>query len=194
MDTPQDHTGSAPRIEPVVDPDEEVRDLLARTLLHDGEPLHLFSTLARHPRLMSRFNVLGGFFLTRGTLAPRDRELVILRVAWRTRSVYEWGQHVLIGADAGLDPDEIRAVTTSTPHDPWGPSDAALLTFTDELLAATDVSDPTWAAVAAFLDERQLLELVCLVGFYRMISGVLRAVGVQPETHLPGWPEDADGR
>lgn len=42
--------------------------------------------------------MLGGAFLARGLLAGRDRELVVLRTAWRTGSAYEWGQHVLIVA------------------------------------------------------------------------------------------------
>ena len=35
-------------------------------------------------------------------LSTRHRELLILRVAWRTHSGYEWAQHSRMGADAGL--------------------------------------------------------------------------------------------
>jgi hypothetical protein len=33
-------------------------------------------------------------------LSPEQRELLILRVAWRTRSGYGWNEHSHVGADA----------------------------------------------------------------------------------------------
>src|SRR3974390_3619748 len=36
------------------------------------------------------------------TLEQADRELLILRVAWRTRSGYEWNQHHRMGGEVGL--------------------------------------------------------------------------------------------
>ena len=44
------------------------------------------------------------------TLAVEQRELLILRVAWRTRSGYEWSQHSRMGADAGLTAAQIDAI------------------------------------------------------------------------------------
>ena len=45
------------------------------------------------------------------TLSARTRELLILRVAWRTRSGYEWAQHSRMGADTGLTTLHLDAVT-----------------------------------------------------------------------------------
>lgn len=178
-----------PRIAPVDEPDDEQAALLAKTLLDDGEPLRIFATLARHPRLLKRFNVLGGFFLAHGRLPARERELAILRVAWHTNSGYEFGQHVLIGERSGLTDGEIWQVTQRELPGPWAPSDAAILEGVDQLLESCDVDDVAWEAMASWMDSAQLLELVCLVGFYRMVSGLLRAVRVEPEDELPGWPE-----
>ena len=49
------------------------------------------------------------------TLPPRLRELAILRVAHRTDSEYEWGQHVKIGLREGLTEDEIAGVRAARP-------------------------------------------------------------------------------
>ena len=40
-----------------------------------------------------------------GSLPRRDAELVILRVAWRSREAYEWWHHVPLALRAGLRPD-----------------------------------------------------------------------------------------
>lgn len=176
------------RISQVEDTDPGVRETLAKTLADpEGQPLNIFLTLAQHPRLLKRFNILAGTFLAHGRLDPRERELVVLRTAWRTGCSYEWGQHVLIARDAGVAPEELERVAQE-PLEGWGDRERTLLQFADELLADVDVSDPTWDAAAAFLDEQQLIELVMLVGLYRMVSGFLNSVGVPREEHLPPLP------
>ena len=52
----------------------------------------------------------------------------------------------------------------------------------DELHDCATVTDETWAALRARYDDAALVELVCLAGFYHLISYVCRAFGVQPET------------
>jgi alkylhydroperoxidase family enzyme len=181
---------TAPRIVPVDDPGPEVSELLAKTLGDDrGVPLAIFRTMARHPRMLKRFNVLGGFFLTRGDLPARDRELAVLRTAWRSGSEYEWAQHVLIGARAGLSEDEISRVTRPELPAHWPARDAALLRAADEIADKADICDATWAELSAGYSETQLMELVMLVGFYRMTAGFLNATGVRKEADLPGWPD-----
>lgn len=178
-----------PRIFPVENPGPEVSELLAKTRSDGrGAPLAIFRTMARHPGLLKRFNVLGGFFLSRGELAARDRELVVLRTAWRSGSEYEWAQHAVIGTRAGLSDDEISQVTRAGLDGHWPARDAALLRAADEILDQADLSDASWAELAAVLTENQVMELVMLVGFYRMVAGFLNATGVRKEPDLPGWP------
>ena len=178
-----------PRVTPVADPDPEVAEMLAKTMGDDrGVPLAIFRTMARHPRLMKRFNVLGGFFLTRGELPAREREIAVLRTAWRSGCVYEWAQHVLIGGRSGLTDSEIARITRPDEDDAWSPRDRALLRATDEVLAHVDVSDETWAALGDDWTDEQRVELVMLVGFYRMTAGFLNATGVVKDADLPDWP------
>lgn len=181
---------TTPRVAPVENPGPEVADLLANTMSDDaGVPLSIFRTMAHHPRMMKRFNLLGGFFLTRGELPARERELCILRTAWRTGSEYEWAQHVLIGRDAGLTDTEIEQIALGGD---WSEPDAALLRLTDEVLEHTDVSDETWSELSERYTDAQLCELVLLVGFYRMTAGFLNATGVVKEDTLPSWPNGAN--
>lgn len=180
-----------PRIRPLADPDPETREILAKTGLRDGVPLNIFSTLAHHPRLLMRFNVFAGMFLTKGLLPARAREIVILRVAWNTGSAYEFGQHTLIGRGVGLTDTEIARVTRNADAAGWDPDDRLLLTMADELCAYDRVSEHTWVWLAQRWSEAELIELVMLAGSYRMVAGFLNTVGVQPEESVPGWP---DGR
>lgn len=169
-----------PRIAPVTEPDEEQAALLAKTLLtKDGRPLNLFATLAHNPLLLKRFNALGGFFLRHGELPARERELVILRVAARTGSVYEHAQHVAIGEQVGLSRDEIDRA--GGPLDAWGEQDRTLLRFVDEMVDSDGAGVTTWEALGEHYSDVQLLELALLVGFYRMLAAFLVVVGVEVE-------------
>ena len=182
---------TAARIEPLRDPTGAVAELLGKTLAGPGDgPLNVFATLARHPRLLKRFNALGGLFVVHGELPERERELVVLRTAWTTRSEYEWGQHVLLGRRAGVTDAEMARLTGPVEGTGWATDDAALLDFVDELLSTSDVSDERWAVQRERWSDAQLLELVMLAGFYRMLAGFLNAVRVQPDGDLPGWPSD----
>ena len=165
-----------PRISPVDAPDDEQRELLAKTLIGpDGRPLHVFSTLVRHPRLLRRVNALGGLFMAHGSLTDREREIVVLRTALQSGSDYEWAQHVPIAHRAGLSDDEIEAIRGND-----GGGDP-LVRAVDELHDDGEVGDATWDALAERYDENQLLELLFLVGFYRMLAGYLRSVRVRLE-------------
>ena len=98
------------RIAPVTEVDDELEELLGKTLMIDGRPANIFGVLAKHPKLLKRFNLLGGFILNKGLLPIREREIVILRVGANCVSRYEFGQHTVIGRRCGLTDDEITAL------------------------------------------------------------------------------------
>jgi 4-carboxymuconolactone decarboxylase len=183
---------TSPRIAPV-DPstitDPDFLAMLQKTLLReDGNPVNIFGTLAHHPKLLDRFNRMGGFLLQKGLLPPREREIVILRVGWKSRSVYEFGQHTLIGGREGITPEEISALTKPVSEHPWSNDDAALIALADELCDHNVVNDQTWSQLATRWSEPELIEMVITAGFYRLVSGFLNTMGVQLDPGVPTWP------
>jgi 4-carboxymuconolactone decarboxylase len=182
----------APRILPLAD-DGADHPVTIGTDRNEGRPLNIFSTLARHPDLFTSFSKLGTLLLFKGVLPARERELVILRVGWRSGSEYEFGQHTVIGRDAGLTDSEIDRLAIDDVHC-WSDDDQSLVRLADELCATNGVSDDVWQALESRWDERALLELLMLAGFYRMVSGVLNGARVALEPTTPGWPVSvADG-
>jgi alkylhydroperoxidase family enzyme len=157
-----------------------------------GRPLNIFRTLARHPDLFDAFGRLGTFLLFKGRLPARERELVILRVGRQAQSEYEFGQHTVIGRQAGLTDDEIARLADPTAAG-WSADDMALVRLADELCEHDIVSAETWAALQTRWDEGELLELLVLAGYYRLVSGMLSSAGVALEPATPGWPDDPAG-
>jgi 4-carboxymuconolactone decarboxylase len=184
---------TAPRITPVDlsadDADPELAEILAGALTLDGTPLNIFGALAQHPKLLKRFNLLGGFLLNKGLLPPREREVVILRIGWNARAKYEFGQHTIIGRQVGLTDAEITALTKAPDAYDWSDDDAALIALADELADDDCVADATWARLTQRWSEAELVELLIVAGFYRLVSGFLNSAGVQLDDGVPGFPK-----
>ncbi len=138
------------------------------------------TTMLHHPRLAGGWLAYNAALLREPALTPRQRELVILRVAWRTRSVYEWLQHVRLSARYGVTAGEVEAVAGLVEGE-WTPVEADLLTATDQLLDRHTIDQATWERLAAQLDERQLVELPFMVGTYVCLAMAFNSLGIQPD-------------
>jgi AhpD family alkylhydroperoxidase len=151
----------------------------------DGPPrpkgLNLLGTFAHHPELTRAFHTLAGHALFGTTLSERQRELLILRVAAVRGCDYEWAQHLVLAADAGISPEEVAAVRAGVG---CVGLDQHLITAVDELLRDAEVSDATWSALGAELDTRQLMDVVFTVGTYDALAMALKSFGVRLDADL----------
>jgi 4-carboxymuconolactone decarboxylase len=155
----------------------------------DAPPLPaILGLFARHPRVAGPWLGFNGSLLEDGTLPARDRELLILRVAVRTKCRYEWEQHRSIAASAGLSDEEIAAIGDNDGISAWTQRDQSLLLAADQLIGEHTIDDTGWAQLARHFDERQLLEICFVIGSYTCLAMVLNAAGLAPavsETQLP---------
>ena len=181
---------TTPRLEPLpeADWDDDTRALIAAGGAPGGHVLNIFRTLARHPKLLKRWMVFGAHVLAKSTLPARDRELLILRVGWRCRSPYEWGQHVVIARAAGITDDEIEAIADGPDAQVWEPFDATLLRAVDELHDDSSLSDATWTALRERYDEQQILDAIFAVGQYHLVSMALNSCRVERDDGVTGMP------
>ena len=145
---------------------------------------NVLTTLMRHPALTGPFLAYNAVLLSAPTLDPRRRELMILRVALRTRSVYEWAQHVRIARSCGITEEEIGAIAHGAGDETWSPLEADLLNATDQLLERYRIDDDTWDRLAEHLDERELMEVAFVVGTYTCLAMAFNSFGLELDTEL----------
>jgi alkylhydroperoxidase family enzyme len=169
---------------PPEDRDERQAALVAQA----GAEYGVFTTLVRNPDVFADFLPFGGRLLRLSSLDGRERELLIMRTAFRCRARYEWAHHEHIGRRAGLSDDDLAALS-SADVDARDPRRALLLRAADELVADRMLSDPTWADLAAAYPVPQIIEICLLVGEYAMLAGALNSLGVQIEEGFtePSW-------
>jgi alkylhydroperoxidase family enzyme len=184
------------RIAPVEPPySDEVAAHLRQMMPAGLPPIALFRTFVRNPGMTEAMRPWGSYELSKGvSLSLRDREVVIDRTCARCGCEYEWGIHITVYAErAGLDDAQVRSLTHGGPADEcWADErDRLLIEAADQLHDTSDLADDLWGRLAAVFDDRELLDLLLLAGWYHAISYVGRAARVD---HEPGTPRFADVR
>jgi alkylhydroperoxidase family enzyme len=152
----------------------------------EGRPkaLNLLGTLAQHPELAKAYHTFNGYILFASTLSPRQRELLVLRVAAVRGSEYEWAQHAILAGDAGLDEDEVARIAEGPDAPGWTALDRAMVRAVDELIGEGAIGDTSWTALAEGLSGQQLMDLVFTVGAYEVLAMAIRSFGVELDADL----------
>ncbi len=151
----------------------------------DGKVFNIFKVLMNHPKLAKRWTVFAGHVLGRSTLAPRERELAILRIGSLNQAEYEWEQHVLIGKRSGISDAEIEQIKKG-PKAGWNRHEGAILQAADDLFENSIVSDETWKTLSGTYNTQQMMDLVFAIGQYNLVSWALNSFGVPLDDFLPG--------
>ena len=125
-------------------------------------------------------------------LAPRAREIVILRCAAVRESVYEWHQHVRIALSEGLQRAEIAAVRHWHEADCFSEPERVLLAYVDALASAPRPDDSIYAAVAAGRSPAEIVGVTMLITTYFQLAAVMAAFDLETEEPFVGWDAGAD--
>ncbi len=173
-----------PRIAPLDPPnDPNVEEALKRLMGgFDVEPLKLFRTIAHHRQILERFRQIGSTLLSKTTLDHVERETVIHRVTARAGAFYEWGVHAeAFAKPLGLGEEWLRATVHGSPDDFADPRQRLLVALADELHETATISEELYAQLEAQWPPAQIVELLALCGFYRLVAYVVNGLAVEPE-------------
>jgi alkylhydroperoxidase family enzyme len=142
---------------------------------------NVLATLLHNPALTGPFLAYNNVLLRTPAIGHRLREIVILRVAFRTKAPYEWAQHVRMADQAGLTAAEVDAITSGGD---WSELETDVLRATDECIDNYRVSPATWNRLADELDAAQLVELVFVIGTYTALAMAFNSFGIQLDPEL----------
>lgn len=146
-------------------------------------------SLLNSPSAAAGFYGLLNALLFHSKVAPRTRELIILRIGWRTGSEYVFCHHVAFSRELKIPDGEILGV-----RDPWrchayGETDHAVLNLADELREHAEVTRSTWAVLEKAFTSEELVELLLVGGFWRMAAGFVKSAKIPLDAGVPSWPE-----
>jgi 4-carboxymuconolactone decarboxylase len=178
-------SAASPRIQPLAERSwNDTQRALAAEFGRAGAPGNDLATYLHHPVLAKNIMPFERYIATESTLPPRHRELLILRTASRCRSEYVWAHHAPAARKAGITPEELTRIARGPDTPGWQPFETALLRAADQLHLSAFIDDPTWNALAARYDTRQLMDAVFTVAEFTMIAGTVNSLGVQLEAGI----------
>ena len=163
---------------------EAIREVITST------PLSLLGMIAHAESAFEPWLRYSNTLLRRLELDPLLRELAILQVAHLAGSEYEGTQHVPIAEAFGATAAQIRAIEADVPEpEGLGPDGCAVLDFTREVILEGAAGEQAVAELIARLGERQLVELLLVIGNYMGLARLIATVGLEamdPVVKLPG--------
>jgi|SRR5271165_6021793 len=162
---------------------EQLAELMRESGLPENTPpTNAFRMLAHTPAIAASVLRLILALLTETDLNPRLREMLILRVAQRCDGQYAWVQHAAIAAIVGVEHEQIAALEHgAAPDGLFTDRERTAFIFADEVLDTCHATDRTFAAVRAMFSPSEILELLLLIGYFRMICGVMTTLHIELE-------------
>jgi alkylhydroperoxidase family enzyme len=146
--------------------------------------------LAHSPQVAQQFLRLAQAQFTTLALSLYNRELVILTVAAFVGCEYEYRQHIPISAAAGVDPNLGQSIWNSS-RSFWSSSvnelqmadrDRALVAFVGAVLRSPQVGDHQLGEVREHLSDREIVEVLQLIGFYWGLGRLCTVLDLEIET------------
>ncbi|WP_232660554.1 carboxymuconolactone decarboxylase family protein [Pseudonocardia sp. TRM90224] len=164
---------------PYVDPESAPPDVASA--LRRLPPLHVFGLMANAESAFVPWLRFGGVVLNDLALDPLLRELAILQVG-RLAAAYEWEQHVGIARSCGATDEQIAALEAGRIDAPcFSAVQTAALAFVADMVRDGEVPDDRYAALAAELDTRLIVELALTAGQYIGLARIMTALRIDSD-------------
>jgi 4-carboxymuconolactone decarboxylase len=174
-----------PRLPPLTEADApaEAREILANW------PYNLHRVLARNIPTLTRWMPYAEHILRDNALPVRERELAILRVAFNTRSEYEWGLHARLARSVGFTDQDISEIAQGGTSAHWHPWEAAILDAVDDIMTRWEIGDAAWDVLAGKFDDKQLIDLIFVIGQFMLVAVTLKSLRVPLEPGIEPLPQ-----
>lgn len=160
--------------------------LLAKPFYAGGDPGVIAKALATVPELMGPALGFFGAVLGPSALAPRPKEIVVLRTSAVLECQYCIASHTVVALDTGLSHAEVSALRASKPIDACftNPDELALIAYIDAVAGAKGaVPDAVAATLARHWPEHLVVEITTCIATTMLLNRFCTAL------ELPSSPD-----
>ena len=119
-------------------------------------------------------------------LSAKDREFVIVRVGYMSKSEYELMQHKNLALGQGWTTDDIAAIAQNN-LEHFDKRMSTILKFVNECVENIKVSTDTFKAAREYLSEGEIAELTLLIGHYMMTARFLETLEIDLDDAPTSW-------
>jgi alkylhydroperoxidase family enzyme len=176
----------------LTEPDPEAIPEDVALLLKNLPPDPMFRMLSHATTTMGPLLDFARSLYTGLDLPDRLREVAILALAEATGASFVWTQHVPISAAADIDDPTREAIRAGAFDSPaLSEADRAVAQFTAAVAGGPGVSDELFETIRARLSEREIVELLQVLGYYWMLGRLSTVLDIEPtetyETYRDGF-------
>lgn len=172
------------RIEPLRDyettPIQKVILRITQLKSKSPAPLNVFKVFARLGNTFPPYLLFMSNILFKGKIHRQDKELIILRVAWKLKCGYEWKHHISLAQTLGITPQVIESLTFDA-SELWDEKLRTLIESVDYLLNNQTLTDSQFIKLQHFFNQDQIVEFCMLIGHYVMVAMTIKVSGIQIE-------------
>lgn len=129
-----------------------------------------FHAMLRSPDLAAPLERIGAYLRFNAPMSQKLKELAIIVVARHWSAQFEWVVHRKLAEDAGLAASKADTVMAGRRPVDFDPDEDLVFRFVVQLLVGGFVDNATFAEAKTRFGERQLADLIGLVGYYCTVS------------------------
>lgn len=157
---------------------DRARDASFKLTESDGSLVGPFNALLYNPGVGDALQSLGAALRFRSAFSPLVKEAVILAVAARWKSAFEWWAHAPIGRRAGLNEEQLAALRSGGTPAFDDASAAEAFEFARLLIEGAKPDDRAFAEAQAAMGSGGVVEMVALVGYYTLLAQLMQVLDV----------------
>jgi len=144
-------------------------------------PANIHRLMANAPNLMSRFSTFAVELRNHTQIDPRLRELALMTVGRIGGAEYEFVHHWNIALRVGVRREQLDQLADFERYPVFNDQERAVMRYAAEATTNIKVSDATFNALRAFLDNRRIMELAMNVATYNAVVRIIVPMGVELE-------------
>ncbi len=161
--------------------DPELKDVFEK-MKQRGTVLNVYRMMAWSPALAKVWAPFARGLRNELSVPRRLRELLIVQIACRHESKYEYGHHAHMALAEGVTPAQLKALPHWRDNTPLFDADESLvLQLADDLTPARGATAATMQALIARFGEKQVMELLATGAFYCAVARIVNSLDCELE-------------
>ncbi|HZT05792.1 MAG TPA: carboxymuconolactone decarboxylase family protein [Chloroflexota bacterium] len=140
------------------------------------------SILMNIPTLADRVDRIEEYFRNQAELPAPDRELIILATVREMGARFAWARHEVRAQNAGTRKEAVEVLRQQGPTDALTPRERVIVDTVRTLSRTKSLPKEQFDQALKALGQRQLIELVTLMGQYSLIGFVIQAFEIPEES------------
>lgn len=159
----------------------EVAEVLSK-LQKRGIRMHILEAVANSKGGFRSFVRFANSLMRYTSLPGKLREIVIMRLAQRLNSPYEWRQHEAFARREGVTDDQLAHLKLGEINSgAFDDAELAIIRFADEA-AVMHLTDDTFDRVRVYLGTEETVDLVLVVAWWGgMVPRIIEALKIELE-------------